>query len=643
MNKIVIDFETYCDLDIKKVGAFKYTDHPSCRILCMSYKLNDEEVKVWTPDQKWPEELKDIHENTIVYAFSATFEYLVWNTIGCKDHPKYFKTIPLYQFIDVKALCARYKMPQSLGKAAIALKCNTEKMVTGTRLIRICCMPDGSPTEKDYQDLYEYCRIDTVVTHEILQKLPSDHLIESEQQLWELTFKMNKRGVPIDKKAVQSIVKYLAGYMEDVKKILPEITDNYVQTPGQIQKIREYCAEYDIVLPNLQIETVNEYLDKEDLPDNIRQVLEIRKLAGKTSVKKFITILNLENKEYVQGNLNYHGAGTGRWSGQGFQYHNLPRAKKKNPEKWIDKFINNEKIDDPVGVAKALIRPMIKAPEGYQLIVSDYSSIENRVLAWLCFDNETLRLFKYNHCQYTDMAAYLYNVHPNDIDKKSTARQMGKVIILGCGYQMGAKRFQATAKGWGFDLSFTEADRMVKAYRSKYPLVVKLWRELSNVVMYVTLYRDASIDKYHCNFRVVQDKNNVRWLRITLPSGRSLMYSDPKVIEGAYGKTVSYIGLNATTHQMGEQYLSPGLITENIVQAIARDILAVGMMNINTYMPEVELSISVHDEAGGLIKEEDINETVMNRFNDYLCTMPKWVDGLPLKAEGYIAKRYRKD
>lgn len=641
MRKIIFDFETYSVEDISKSGSFKYADHPSTRILCMSYKIDDAPTQLWIPSMDWPKELIIQPEDKLM-AFNATFEYLIWNRVGVRLHPEFFKPVSKSQFIDIQAICARYKFPIALGKVAIALDC-TKKLESGTRLIRICCSPGHYPTQKDYEDLYHYCIVDTDVTAEVLSKLPVEYLTPLEQELWELTLEMNERGVPIDEKAVSSILEYLAIYMDQMKNVLPEVTKGYVQTVGQIKKIRDYCSDNGVKMPNLQVETVKEFLGRDDLPDNVRTVLEIRQLTGMTSIKKFITIHNMVHNGYVHGNLFYHGAGTGRWSGRGFQFHNLPRAKTDEPEEWIKKFIAKEPIEKPIDIAKALIRPMIMAPDGYKLIVSDYSSIENRVLAWLADDWNTLKLFTDGICQYSDMASYLYKVPVEQIGKKSNERQMGKVIILGCGYQMGKKRFQAVAADWGFNLTLSEAESIVNAYRAKYQKVVRMWQSVNNAAQAAVRQQGKMFKSNGCFFKVVMDRTKTPWLRITLPSKRGLMYAKPSVEADTYGPVVKYKGFNSKIHQMASIALTPGLITENIVQATARDLLAIGKLNIRKYMPEVQLNLSVHDEAGGLIKDEDIYPGTMDKFNRLLCLKPEWAEGLPLEAEGYIEKRYKKD
>ena len=636
MNKIVLDFETYCDLDITKVGAFKYASHPSCRIVCMSWKVDDDPTYVCSHN-----DLRGIWVSPIVakfYAFNATFEFLIWNIVGVRDYG--WEPLKLSQMVDLQALCARYRMPQKLGKAAIALGCDTSKLASGARLIKLCCTPGHNPTEQNFQDLYEYCRIDTEVAYEIMNRLPADHFTPEEQALWELTYRMNEVGVPVDVVEVEAILEYTDKYTAEMAVQLPIVTDGFVKTAGQIQKIRDFCEQKGVMLPNLQAGTVEQVLYKGGLPENVEKVLKIRQAIGRTSVKKYDTLKAMLNNGYVQGNLAHHGAGTGRWAGRGFQYHNLPRAKVDDPDMWIQKFIDKDEIDDPIQIAKALIRPMIKAPEGQILMVSDFTGIENRVLAWLAGDDVTLQNFRDGVCQYTDMAASLYRV-PYDLVSPDQ-RLMGKAIILGCGFMMGAKRFRAEAAKWGITITLMQAKSIVKKYRAKYHLIEKMWYALNDAAKHAIRYRGKITQAHSIKFQVVRDKVKRDWLRITLPSGRTLMYADAHIGEGKYGPVICYTGMNTKTHQMDTLEISPGLLTENIVQAIARDLLAYGKENIEIHMIEATLVLSVHDEAGVLMNKYDVRDDTMEYFNELLCDSPPWAEGIPLEAEGYIAKRYRK-
>jgi len=645
MKKLSIDFETYNDLDIQKVGSFKYVSHPSCRIVCLGYSIDDAPAKVWVPKKgPVPNDLIQAicDDDYFVYAFNATFDYQVWRKLMVKAG---VIPVPYHRWIDVQSMCGRYRLPQNLKDAAIALKCNTQKMSIGKVLMKKCCSPGGKATAFDFEQFYMYCKADVDAMVEIRQALPADRLHPDEQRLWELTFDINERGVPVNRKEVKSIIEYLRVYSEELIQVLPDVTEGFVRTPGQIAKIKKYCTSKGVNLPNLQADTVTEFLES-DLPEDVRTVLEIRQLAGMTSVKKFIRFYETWNNGYCQGTFQHNGAGTGRWASKGLQLHNLPRAKVDNPGEFIEQFVKKEPIDKPIAVAKALIRPMIQAPEGKMLIVSDYSSIENIILVWLCDDITAQANYVHRVCQYTDMAAFLYAKDMHSVT--SSERQMGKVIILGCGFGMGARRFQGTAKDWGIIVSDEEAQTIINAYRTKYNKVERMWYAYANCAKKAVMYPGKVFKTRKCSFKTVKDRNNERWLMITLPSGRPLYYWQPELKDDRYGAVVTFQGVDPTTYRMRSQKLIPGTITENIVQATARDILANGMLNIKHRMPEVDLCLMVHDEAGGIIDEELVKTPAMadralDCFNNLLCDLPAWANSLPMRAEGYVAKRYRKD
>lgn len=647
MNKLYFDFETYSEVDITTEGAYKYAMHPSTCVLCLGIRVGyDGERVVWVPGMPVPSAVQSFTADDRAYAFNASFEILIWHFVLMREYGDLFPMIEVGQWIDVKALCQRFRQPSSLDKAGKALGCATDKMAVGKKLIRKCCKPGGNPTPQDFQDLYMYCGVDVDVMIEILQALPADHFTPREQELWELTYKMNFTGVPVDKVEIQAIIDYLATYMAEMVQILPEVTDGLVTTPGQTAKMKAFALSKGVELPNMQADTISAMLDKDSkehtLPEDVRSMLEVRQALGSSSVKKFVTLLQLERDGIVQGNLNFHGAGTGRWAGYGFQYHALPRAKKKKPEIWIKRFVDKSPIKYPVKVAKALIRPMIKAPKDHSIIIADYSSIENRMLAWMCGDEVTLQLFRDGGDQYIDMATYVFN-KPYDAIVKAE-RQFGKALVLGCGFGMGKKRFQAAAlEQYGLEVSLARAEELVRAYRGKYPLVTRMWRAVDLATKQAVRYPGKIFESNRCRFKVVTAHNNRQWLRITLPSGRSMMYADPRIEQDKYGPTVIYTGYISKFHKMGSIALTPGLITENIIQGSARDCLGYGMLTVDREMPEVKLSISIHDEAGGAIHNKYVDENTQDKYNKLLCTREPWYADLPLAAEGYIGPRFKKD
>ncbi len=480
---------------------------------------------------------------------------------------------------------------------------------------------------------------------EIVQKLPRNTLLPIEQEIWLLTARMNETGLPVDTEAVHAILKYLTKYVKDKMSWVGTITGGECQTINQIAKVKAWCLTQGVELPNMQAETIEVILAQEDLHKGVRELLKLRQELGRTSTAKFKKVAELEYNDYVYDNLMYHGTSTGRWAGRGFQMHNLPRAKVDDPEKYISKFINSEHVPDPVTVGKALVRSIIKAPEGYTLIVSDYSSIENRILAWLAGDDTTLQGFRDGFDQYSDMAAHLYQLPLEEVTKDQ--RQFGKVIILGAGYMMGVNRFQEVAASWGIFLSIPEAKHAIDTYRDKYQLIKRMWHRLNQAAREaVATGKKQTYLKITFGTATVK---GIRWLAMRLPSGKSVYYMDPAVenkhIPGYehMGKvpTITHSGVNPYSKKWSRLSLSPGRITENATQATAREAMAYGLLNVQRELPECALIGTVHDEALGIIPEELGIPAYLDDFNHYLCDVP-WASDCPLKAEGYFSKRYKK-
>ena len=655
---IYLDFETYSELNIREVGAVRYITHPSTQIICLGYALNDDEPSVWSVGQDLSPLLDAIHTSDKVYAYNAMFDWRVWNYIGCRDFnwPK----LPLgTRIIDVQALCACYQIPQNLDDAGTALGITHRKDKAGSTFIKLCCQPDRTglqpfphdhASRQAFDGLFKYCARDVVAMREVVKKLPRPELIPQEQDIWLLTQAMNNTGLPIDYKAVRAINNYLQKYVEEATTQLPTITGGKVTTPGQIKRIVDWCAGQEVFLPNLTAETVESTLLDEGLPFQVRRVLELRQELGRSSTAKYKKILaqaHGDNGEWrVYDNLRYHGAGTGRWTGQGFQMHNLPRATVENPEEMIEAFINNQTIENPVYVAKALIRSMIQAPNGYTLAVADYTAIENWLLAWAAKDEVTLQNLIDGKDQYKDMASARFHVDYDNVTPEQ--RRIGKVIILGCGYGMGKKRFREVAAANGIIITEDEAQESVDAYRFKYHLVKELWAGCRNAATQAVItgksysYNDILFGTFA--------RNGIRWLAMKLPTGKCLYYANPSIKEELI-KDYEYMGpVPCVTHYGTDPYtkkwtrlkLIPGRIVENYVQATAREVMAYGMLNVVEKMPFIQMLGSVHDEAIAILPKTYATDGVLEEFNREICNV-NFIPGCPLRAKGFFSKRYKKD
>ena len=314
-------------------------------------------------------------------------------------------------------------------------------------------------------------------------------------------------------------------------------------------------------------------------------------------------------------------------------------------------------IIDPVGMGKALIRPMIKAPKGHKIFVLDYDSVENKVLHWLADDQETLTDFRNGVDQYVTMAAARYNLpyevikegNDNHVAEFSKMRFTGKVIILGAGFGMGKDTFIVTAKDqFGLEVSEEEAQDAIQAYRTKYHLVKKLWNDLKTAAVKAVLTgKRQTVRKITFGLGKAKGRN---WLAMKLPSGKCVYYCEPKV-EARFIPKFEQMGKVPTITHYGRKPpggiwvrmpLIPGRITENAVQGTAREIMGQGLLNVQEHMLKMKLIGTVHDEGLGLMHERDITDTTMDEYNHHLCDI-SWAKDCPITASGYIGDRYKKD
>lgn len=651
---LYIDFESYSAVDIKTAGGYQYCKDDSTQVICMGWAFDQEEPTLWTPASgALPERIvKHVTSAGRVAAFNMQFDMRIWNWCAVRDFG--WPELCLSQLVDIQALAACYQVPQSLAAAGEALKVPMPKDKAGTSLVKACCTPDkngeqpfpsGSQSHV-FQSLFRYCLRDVVAMQQIAYLLPRQELIPQEQEIWELTVEMNARGLPVDTFSAQAIYSYLQSYIERTVIELPVLTDGVVTTPGQVARILKWCNQQGFYIPNLQVDTVAEALCRPSIPAKVRRILELRQELGRSSTAKYAKILDQSYDYHVYDNVRYHGAGTGRWTGMGFQMHNLPRASVEDPQLWIDKFNAYEPIDDPVGIAKALIRPMVLAPEGQHLIVADYASIENRLLAWAADDVQTLADFDAGLDQYKVMASARFNVPYEEVTKEM--RRVGKVIILGCGYGMGAKKFRDVALLQAqLELSEDEAKACVDTYRSRYPLVKALWANLTRAATESVLsgqkrrYKNTTFGTF--------TRNGIKWLAMQLPTGKALYYMDPSIKEELIKDyeymgpvpCITHWGTNPYTKKWSRLKLIPGRITENFIQASAREVMAAGLLNVKKNMPDVQLIGSVHDEALGLVPSHLTSDDTMEQFITNLCKV-SFLPGCNITAEGYFSKRYKK-
>lgn len=642
MSILIGDFETKSSVPIDR-GLMNYLHTKDSDIFCFTYSIDFGPTDIWIPGMSFPfKDLKDIEH---FYAHNCEFDFCVWNFIGRKHYG--FPLLPLKKCIDSMAICARFNLPLGLDEAAKVLHLPQKKDTEGKKLMQRVTQPPFDATYDEERRFMKYGMQDTTVLVELVKALPVKKLSIPEQEAWELTVKINLRGVPVDVESCRRIRFVANKYIEEKGKDVDELTGGAVQRVTQTVRLREWVNSYGYNMPDFQKDTVHKWALRDDLEPEVKAVLELRAELGASSIAKYKRILQHQYFGFLYEILVYHKAGTGRWAGRGAQLHNFPRAtideeKHGSVEEIIQAFQDMSILDmgdilSPVFAAKALLRAMLCAPEGKIFGVLDYKGIENRGLLWVVMDYDALEEIRRGLDQYISMAATLYEVAYEEINSKQ--RFMGKTLVLGCGYNLGGPGFMEYAAGYGIAISENESDSAVNTYREKYPKVRQFWYKVRDCAIAAIDYPGQKFTYKRCGFKVVHDKRGEAWLVLTLPSGRELYYYQPKVKEDKFGPVATHMGVNSTTHQWQRLKLIPGRITENIIQALGRDLLLFHKMLLEK--EGIRVILSVHDEIITLLDEEHA-EAQFARQKQIMTTLPPWAEGLPLEVEGGLLKRYKK-
>jgi|TARA_R100000501_G_C2623122_1_gene116272 DNA polymerase len=608
----------------------------------MAYKIGREDVQLWTPTDPLPIFFKSL-DDEIIEAHNIFFELCIWNNVGRKKYG-----FPLLNRENTRcsaAKAASCSLPRSLEGAGKALNLSTTKDESG-KLIMLQMSKPRTPTKNNpsiwYNDqarfdaLFGYCKKDVEAEHALSSHLgPLD---KSESDLFKLDTKINLRGINIDIKTVNRVIFLIEEYTKLQNKKVEEITGGYLVNTTQIAKSIEWILKQGIEVLDLTKDTVSALLEEEEIPKQVKAFLKIRQQLSQTSTKKYESLLEITDTDSrARGLLMYHGASTGRWSGKHFQPHNLPRGTIKDVENAIDA-INNLDLEDIcylygdfMGCISSCLRSMMTAKEGHNLFVADYSSIEARVLVWLCRDEKAIKLFEEDKDLYVDMASTIYKTEKVTKEQRS----LGKQAILGLGYGMGSEKFKDTCSKVGVEITKEFSDKVVQTYRNKYDKVKSLWYKIEEKAKKaITTKHPQSL----FGITFLFENGN---LLCTLPSGRKLTYNQASVKSSStpWGekKQIYFMGVNSITKKWEEQTTYGGKLVENIVQAIARDLLAHALTKCeeNNY----PVIMHVHDEIISEVKEGFVS---IDEFESLMCDKPSWAKGLPLKSEGWVGKRYRK-
>ncbi|WP_330948959.1 DNA polymerase [Virgibacillus sp. MG-45] len=661
MNSLSIDIETFSSVNIKKSGLYKYVQSPDFEVLLFAYSVNGEPTQII--DIAQGEEIpKDIRialasDSVIKYAYNAAFEWYCLNKyLGWQSHP--YTWLPQWRDTMLQGLYCGYTAGLDATAKALGLPRDKRKMSVGNSLIKLFCTPT-KPTKKNGNrsrtlphhepekwDLFkEYCIQDVEVEKAIQQKLSNFPVPNHEQKLWELDQRINAFGVNVDQELIEGAL-----YIDKVTT--GELTEEAIRitglnNPNSAPQLKKWLAENGLEVENLQKETVGELIEKTS--GDVKRMLELRQEMSKTSIKKYEAMKAAECMDgRVRGLLQFYGANrTGRWAGRLVQVQNLPRnyletlghARGLVQEKKVEavKLIYGNVPD----TLSQLIRTAFIPSEGNRLVISDFSAIEARVIAWLAGEQWRLDVFNTHGKIYEASASQMFGVDIHLIKKGNPEyelRQKGKVAELALGYQ-GATGALISMGALNMGLAEEELPDIVKRWRSSNRRIVDLWYAIENAALAVLRTGQPQGVKGLLLQRESDIVNGLDFLTITLPSGRKLYYVKPFLAENDFGKeAVHYWGMNQTTKKFEKISSYGGKFTENVVQAIARDCLAETLNRLDK--AGYQTVMHIHDEVVLDVPNESAD---LERVENIMKQLIDWAPGLPLNADGFISDYYMKD
>jgi len=651
MNTLAIDVETYCELDIRKVGAYKYCEHPSFEILLFAYAFNNEPVEIidFAQGEKIPcnvfYALDD--SNYIKTAFNANFER---NAIH--NHWPIYCSPEQWQCTMIKALTLG--LPGSLDMVGKALHFeeDKQKMKEGKALIQYFCKPckptksNGGRTRnlpehapEKWELFKKYNKQDVEVERTIRNKLNRYKTTDIEQKLWALDQNINDRGVGTDLQLIENAIKCDADYNQRLMKEATELTGlNNPNSPTQIKKWIGQRVGHEVKsLTKDSIPTLIE--ESED--EKVKKILELRQLMAKTSIKKYETMQRARCGDgRVRGLLQFYGANrTGRWAGRLVQVQNLPQNHLPDLDD-ARTFIRTGKFDEVEflydsipDTLSQLIRTAFIPKEGNRFIVADFSAIEARVIAWYAGEKWRLEVFRTHGKIYEASASQMFKVPIESIHKGDPLRQKGKIAELALGYGGGIGALSSMDKKK--DIPVEELPGLVRNWRNANPHITKFWWDCDKAAKKAIREKTTVNLQYGLKFIY-----NPGVLFIQLPSKRKLAYLRPKIEphETFSGDKITYEGMEQTSKQWKRIDTYGPKLVENIVQATARDCLGITMMRVEKKGYPVVMH--VHDELiMDVPKDKGTVEDVCAIFAEPI----EWAPGLPLKADGYECEYYKKD
>ncbi|EEY4030971.1 DNA polymerase [Escherichia coli] len=759
-ERLFLDTETFSGVDLKKVGAYAYAEHPTTEIMICTYAIDEGRVQTWdcTESPTMPRELRKALRRVsrkkakIVMANGLLFDRLV-------IREKWGIDLPVCQIEDTMIMAFRHALPGSLDMQCQVLGVDAEhaKDKAGKALIKRFCKPTPKTYKirrytrethpEEWAKFLRYAALDIIAMREVYWRIPDWGNTPKEDEILLIDQLINDRGFYVDVDLANAAIKAVQAHKEELKEEAWERFGGKLTGNDFLPILRDIAPAFTI--HNAQKSTLNDLLEDPDFPDEGKALIEMRLGASSTASTKYNPLVNgLSADGRRRGCLQYGGAKrTLRWAGKGFQPQNLARGeysddhegkiKRREGESDVAFWVRSHMLTNGINsllrgtahwaydiskLTASTVRGCIIPAKGKKFVVADYSNVEGRGLAWIAGEKTALMVFRAGRDIYCETAGKMFGLDPDYIKaNRKDLRQIGKACELGLGYGGGVAAFLQFAKNLGLDLyamadvmkgtfpdhiwaaakrgyeyaRINEAkrpprpgkkderptyilpknvwltcDAIKRMWREAHPKTVAFWAELEDAVLCAirnpgkAYWAGANVRpdgrkalkivrtkaKHDPTFDEERDDPNAAgwWLKIELPSGRIMSYpgialSVTTEIDEDTGKKrtstrIKYQGENQTTRQWGFQYTYGGKLTENIVQALCRDILAWSMPGVEA--AGYEIVLSVHDEL--ITEVPDTDDYTTEELCALMCDLPIWAKGFPLAAEGDIMYRYRK-
>lgn len=667
-----IDIETYSSVPIAKSGLYKYVQSPDFEILLFAYSLDGAPVQIvdlTAPDfQQFPQDvlIRLFDPRTVKHAYNAAFE---WYCLS-----KYFRLsepgqadftrdnwLTQWRCTMLHGLYCGYTAGLDATGKALGLPADRQKLTTGKALIRYFCTP-CAPTKSNggrtrnlphhdpgkWNLFKEYCRQDVVAEMAIESRLSGFPVPDTIQKQWVTDQRLNARGVAVDTDLVNAAL-YIGdtvreAYLQEAKAI------SGLENPNSVAQLTRWLEqETDEEITDLRKDTVNDLIARGVSSKSAARMLEIRQELGKTSIKKYDKIQTAMCADgRVRGLLQFYGANrTGRWAGRFVQPQNLPRTY-LSALPFARDMVKGHQIDalrlvygSVPDTLSQLIRTAFVAAPGHLLIDADLSAIEARVIAWLAGEQWALDAFRTHGKIYEATAAQMFGVPIEKIKKgepEYSYRQKGKVATLALGYQGGTSALIKMGALRG-GLTEEELPEIRDRWRKANPRIVGLWYAVNDAAVQA-VQTGIPVSIRSLSFARECDVNNGQdFLTIRLPSERKLYYAQPHMGVNRFGEpSLAYWGMDQKTKRWAEIETYGGRLVENIVQAIARDVLAEIIEHLDA--AGYPVVFHVHDEV---VIDAEIGRGSLEDVIRIMSLSPAWAPDLPLAADGWVNQFFKKD